>query len=128
VPKGRAPRARRAAGGAAGARGVRARRARALGELPDIAEDLGVITPPYGGCATSSGCPAWSCCSSASTPATPRNAHDVANHRRHRIAYTGTHDNDTLRGLVRVAAAPRGALVDAAGRGRQPRSGGTSSR
>ena len=30
--------------------------------------------------------------------ATPRNVHDVANHREHRIAYTGTHDNDTLRG------------------------------
>ena len=31
-------------------------------------------------------------------PGAPDNVHDVANHREHRIAYTGTHDNDTLRG------------------------------
>ena len=54
-----------------GARRVRRRRARARRELPLIAEDLGVITPAGRAAARRrSASPAWSCCSSASTPAT----------------------------------------------------------
>jgi 4-alpha-glucanotransferase len=40
--------------------------------------------------------------------------HDVANHEEHRIAYTGTHDNDTLRGWYESLPEARRALVDAA--------------
>ena len=44
----------------------------------------------------------------------PDNVHDVANHAEHRIAYTGTHDNDTLRGWYDALPADTRALVDAA--------------
>ncbi len=44
----------------------------------------------------------------------PANVHDVANHAEHRIAYTGTHDNDTLRGWYGSLDAGTRALVDTA--------------
>jgi 4-alpha-glucanotransferase len=44
----------------------------------------------------------------------PANPHDVANHRERRVAYTGTHDNDTLRGWYEGLPADKRALVDAA--------------
>jgi 4-alpha-glucanotransferase len=44
----------------------------------------------------------------------PRNVHDVGNHASHRIAYTGTHDNDTLRGWYASLPPERRARVDAA--------------
>jgi 4-alpha-glucanotransferase len=43
----------------------------------------------------------------------PANVHDVANHAEHRIAYTGTHDNDTLRGWYESLPADTRARVDA---------------
>ena len=43
----------------------------------------------------------------------PRNVHDVANHAEHRIAYTGTHDNDTLRGWYESLPDDVRARVDA---------------
>ncbi len=46
--------------------------------------------------------------------------HDVANHTEQRIAYTGTHDNDTLRGWYESLPAARRALVDAALPGVEP--------
>ena len=63
----------RAPGSAARARAPFDAAREALGELPLIAEDLGVITPPVTRCASRSGCRAWRCCSSASRPpsATP---------------------------------------------------------
>ena len=42
------------------------------------------------------------------------NVHAVANHAEHRVAYTGTHDNDTLRGWYESLPAATRALVDAA--------------
>jgi 4-alpha-glucanotransferase len=48
------------------------------------------------------------------SPEDRSNVHDVANHAEHRIAYSGTHDNDTLRGWYESLAAERRALVDAA--------------
>jgi 4-alpha-glucanotransferase len=44
----------------------------------------------------------------------PGSVHDVGNHAEHRIAYTGTHDNDTLRGWYESLPAARRALVEAA--------------
>ena len=53
---------------------------------------------PCGGCATGSASRAWWCCSSPSTPRTRHGPHWPRNHREHQVLYTGTHDNDTLRG------------------------------
>ena len=119
-PTGRCRRARGTRSAGAGGAGRAARcstpRARALGELPLIAEDLGVITPAVDAAARPrSGCRAWSCSSSASTPATRRASTTVANHHRgpdrlHRHA----RQRHAAR-LVRVAAgAAARALVDAA--------------
>jgi 4-alpha-glucanotransferase len=47
-------------------------------------------------------------------PGEPDNVHDMANHAEHRIAYTGTHDNDTLRGWYESLPGDRRAQVDAA--------------
>ena len=47
-------------------------------------------------------------------PGARANVHDVANHAEHRVAYTGTHDNDTLRGWYESLPDARRALVDAA--------------
>ena len=70
------------------------------GELPLIAEDLGVITEPVERLRDELGLPGMVVLQFAFDPATrtartgPRTtASDV-------VAYTGTHDNDTLRGLV----------------------------
>ena len=112
--RGRPPRAERALAARARARAVRRAPARALGALPIIAEDLGVITPAGRAAARRArAARAWSCSSSAGCRAAPRNVHDVANHREHRIAYTGTHDNDTLRGWYESLPATRRRAVDA---------------
>ena len=67
-------------------------RARELGELPLIAEDLGVITPPVDAPAPRArASPAWWCSSSASIPTTrtgrtTRDNHERAQRRLHRHA------------------------------------------
>ena len=56
----------------------------------------------------------------------PDNVHDVANHAEHRIAYTGTHDNDTLRGWYESLDPPTPRARRRRAPGRRPRSrGGT---
>ena len=69
----------------------------ALGEdLPLVAEDLGVITPDVEDLRDEVGLPgmkvlqfAWS---------DPANVYLPHGHRRHAVVFTGTHDNDTVRG------------------------------
>ena len=69
----RARRAQRALAPRARARAVRRGRARELGDAAAIAEDLGVITPAGRPAARRArAARAWSCCTSPSTPATPR--------------------------------------------------------
>jgi len=85
----------------------------ALGELPLIAEDLGVITPAVGRLRDGLGLPGMVVLQFAFDGG-PDNVHDVANHAAERIAYTGTHDNDTLRGWYEALAPERRARVDAA--------------
>jgi 4-alpha-glucanotransferase len=68
-----------------------------LGELPVIAEDLGVITPPVRRLRDELGFPGmvvlhWAFGGSRSNP------HRLANHREHQLVYTSTHDTDTARG------------------------------
>jgi 4-alpha-glucanotransferase len=86
----------------------------ALGALPIIAEDLGVITPAVRQLRDDLGLPGMVVLQFGWVRGAPRNVHDVANHAEHRIAYTGTHDNDTLRGWYESLPAWRRARVDAA--------------
>jgi 4-alpha-glucanotransferase len=70
-----------------------------LGELPVIAEDLGVITKDVEELRDALGFPGmvvllWAFHGPA------RNPHRVVNHRVHQVVYTTTHDTDTLRGHI----------------------------
>ncbi len=70
-----------------------------LGELPVIAEDLGVITPDVRALRDELGFPGmgvllWS----FSGP--PDNPHRLENHRENQVVYTSTHDTDTLAGFT----------------------------
>jgi 4-alpha-glucanotransferase len=63
-----------------------------LGELPLIAEDLGVITPPVERLRDELGLPGMHV-----LQFDPR----LTRHREHAVVYTGTHDNDTTAGWAR---------------------------
>ncbi len=70
-----------------------------LGDLPVIAEDLGVITPDVRVLRDELGFPGmavllWS----FSGP--PDNPHRLENHRENQVVYTSTHDTDTLAGFT----------------------------
>ena len=86
----------------------------ALGPLPVIAEDLGVITPAVRRLRDELGLPGMVVLQFGFNPEDRANVHDLDNHAEHRIAYTGTHDNDTLRGWYESLPRERRALVDAA--------------
>jgi 4-alpha-glucanotransferase len=79
--------------------------ARELGDLQLIAEDLGHITPPVHRLRDELGLPGmvvllWA------FRANRHNPHVLANHRRNSVAYTGTHDTDTVVGWF-AALPPR---------------------
>ena len=74
-----------------------------------IAEDLGVITPPVTRLRRELGYPGMVVLQFAFDPDDPRGPHRLENHGADVVAYTGTHDTDTLRGLVVDAGAARGA-------------------
>jgi 4-alpha-glucanotransferase len=70
---------------------------RAVGDLPLIAEDLGVITPPVYALRDELGLPGmavllWASGRSRTNPHAPRN------HRENQVVYTSTHDTDTAAG------------------------------
>ena len=69
-----------------------------LGPLPLIAEDLGVITPAVTRLRSELGFPGMVVLQFAFDPTNPDGVHDPRNHRPDQVLYTGTHDNDTLRG------------------------------
>ncbi len=69
---------------------------RALGELPLIAEDLGVITPDVRALLDATGFPRMKVLQFAF--AEPDSEHLPHHHLRNAVVYTGTHDNDTVRG------------------------------
>jgi 4-alpha-glucanotransferase len=74
--------------------------ARELGDLPLIAEDLGVITPPVHALRDRLGLPGMVVLQFAfGGPRT--NPHRPENHRRNLVVYTGTHDTDTTLGWWR---------------------------
>ncbi|HEY1539152.1 MAG TPA: 4-alpha-glucanotransferase [Solirubrobacteraceae bacterium] len=102
--------------GAADARGGRWRRgpgravfaaaAAALGELPVIAEDLGVITEPVQRLRRELGFPGMVVMQFGFDPDDPDGPHRLEHHTADKVAYTGTHDQDTLRGWWESVAAP----------------------
>ncbi len=69
----------------------------ALGELPVVAEDLGVITEPVVRLRRSLGLPGMAVLQFALGD-DPANPHLPRNHGEQSVVYTGTHDNDTTRG------------------------------
>jgi 4-alpha-glucanotransferase len=72
---------------------------RALGgDLPLIAEDLGVITPAVTRLRDGLGYPGMVVLQFGFDPGDPHGPHRPENHVEHRVVYTGTHDHDTIRG------------------------------
>jgi 4-alpha-glucanotransferase len=69
-----------------------------LGELPVIAEDLGVITEPVDRLRRSLGFPGMVVMQFGFDPDDPNGPHRLENHEELSVVYTGTHDTDTLRG------------------------------
>ena len=68
-----------------------------LGDLPLIAEDLGVITPPVEQLRDGLGLPGMHVLQFA-FDGSQANPHRPENHRENAFVYTGTHDNDTALG------------------------------
>ncbi|MFL5894730.1 MAG: 4-alpha-glucanotransferase [Thermoleophilaceae bacterium] len=88
---------------------------RALGtELPLIAEDLGVITPPVERLRDELGLPGMVVLQFGFDDDHQHSPHRLANHAENRIVYTGTHDSDTVRGWWDSLDAPRRATVERA--------------
>jgi 4-alpha-glucanotransferase len=67
-------------------------------DLPLIAEDLGVITPPVERLRDELGLPGMLVLQFGFDPDDPHGPHRPENHVEERIVYTGTHDADTVRG------------------------------
>src|SRR4051812_1198915 len=88
-----------------------------LGPLPIIAEDLGVITPPVERLRDSLGFPGMVVLQFGFNPDDPHSPHDPHRHRENQVLYTGTHDNDTLRGWYEELPEPRRELLREAGVG-----------
>ena len=88
-----------------------------LKRLPLIAEDLGVITPGVERLRDGLGLPGMVVLQFAFDPGDPHGPHRPENHRAGQVLYTGTHDNDTLRGWVESLPPERLAEVRAAGVG-----------
>jgi 4-alpha-glucanotransferase len=86
----------------------------ALGELPIVAEDLGVITPAVEALREELGLPGMIVIQFGFDPADLDSPHRLERHVENRIVYTGTHDNDTARGWYESLPAAQRAEVDAA--------------
>jgi 4-alpha-glucanotransferase len=91
----------------------------ALGELPFIVEDLGMITPDVYALRDELGFPGMAVLLWA-FDGPPDNPHRLENHREHQVVYTSTHDTDTLAGhfpdespwpLLEAALSSRAALA-----------------
>lgn len=67
-------------------------------DVPVIAEDLGVITPAVVRLREGLGFPGMAVLQFGLGSTEPANPHRFVNHTQDKVAYTGTHDNDTLRG------------------------------
>jgi 4-alpha-glucanotransferase len=85
--------------------------ARALGGLPFIAEDLGVITPAVRRLRDSLRLPGMLVLQFGFEPHAPLSPHRPSNHVERRVVYTGTHDHDTARGWYESLDASRRRLA-----------------
>jgi 4-alpha-glucanotransferase len=82
-----------------------------VGELPLIAEDLGVITPDVEVLRDAAGLPGMRVLHFAFGDAD--SSHLPHNHERRSVVYTGTHDNDTTVGwFAKLSAGERGRVLD----------------
>jgi 4-alpha-glucanotransferase len=76
-----------------------------IGEIPIIAEDLGVITPDVVQLKDEFNLPGMKVLQFAFTENEPAGNRDIPfHHTRNCVAYTGTHDNNTTRGWFRTEA------------------------
>jgi 4-alpha-glucanotransferase len=78
-----------------------------------VGEDLGVITEPVERLRRSLALPGMLVIQFGFDPRAPSSPHRLANHAADRIVYTGTHDQDTIRGWYDTLPAARRAFVDA---------------
>jgi 4-alpha-glucanotransferase len=86
---------------------------RSLGpDLPLVAEDLGVITPPVERLRDELGLPGMLVIQFGLDPEDPTSPHRIENHDVNRIVYTGTHDHDTARGWLESLPDQQRAFVD----------------
>lgn len=83
---------------------------RALGPCPMVAEDLGLLSPGVHALRAEAGLPGMSVLQFGFPP-TPDNPHHPSAITADRIAYTGTHDNDTTAGWFAGLAADLAAEV-----------------
>jgi len=83
-------------------------------DLPLVAEDLGVITPPVERLRDELGLPGMLVLQFGFDPAQPDSPHRFENHRENRVVYTGTHDHDTARGWYESLSSETRGWVDAA--------------
>ncbi len=84
----------------------------ALGDLPLIAEDLGVITEPVKRLRLELGLPGMAVLQFGFTPSERDTQHVFANHVENQVVYTGTHDNDTVRAWFEGLSDAERALLD----------------
>ncbi|MGI9184373.1 MAG: 4-alpha-glucanotransferase [Solirubrobacteraceae bacterium] len=82
------------------------------GDLPLVAEDLGVITPAVERLREAVGLPGMLVLQFGLDPEDPSSPHRLANHGADRVVYTGTHDHDTARGWLEALPAAQRAYVD----------------
>ncbi|HEX2191451.1 MAG TPA: 4-alpha-glucanotransferase [Longimicrobiaceae bacterium] len=78
---------------------------RELGQLPLVAEDLGLITPEVEALRDRLGLPGMRVLQFAFGGDDPESPHLPGNYPEGSVAYTGTHDNDTALGWLRGAGA-----------------------
>ena len=88
--------------------------ARELGDLPVIAENLGVITGAVERLRRSLGFPGMVVLQFGFPADDPKNVHTPSNHAEDTVVYTGTHDNDTVLGWYSSLDAAVRAEVDEA--------------
>ena len=100
MPAGRRRRPRRRAGVAVPGAALFDAARRELGELPLIAEDLGVITRAVRRLRDELGLPGMAVLQFGFDGSARRSPHQPDNHREHSVVYTATHDQDPVARLV----------------------------
>ncbi len=81
--------------------------------LPLVAEDLGVITKPVQRLRHALAMPGMLVMQFGMEPDEPSSPHRLEHHTEDRIVYTGTHDQDTVRGWLQSLSPQQRAFVDA---------------